>query len=71
MLLLSESRGTTKSEYMRKAIKLFKIVLNRISYFLPAYENLIYIYKEQNEDKKALSTYLIHLKKHDKINAII
>ena len=50
----AKSRGTTKSEYMSKAIKLFKIVIKTDKLFLPAHENLIYIYKEQNEDSKAI-----------------
>ena len=50
----SNSRGATKSEYMRKAIKLFKIVIKTDKLFLPAHENLIYIYKEKNEDSKAI-----------------
>jgi len=50
----SESRGTTKEEYLNKSIKLFQKTIKQDKLFLPAYENLIYIYKEQNEDKKAI-----------------
>ena len=50
----TNSRGATKSEYMNKAIKLFKIVIKTDKLFLPAHENLIYIYKEENEDSKAI-----------------
>ena len=51
----SESRGTTKEEYLKKSIKLFQKTIKQDKLFLPAYENLIYIYKEIGEDKKALS----------------
>ena len=50
----TKSRGETKSDYMSKAIKLFKIVIKTDKLFLPAHENLIYIYKEENEDSKAI-----------------
>ena len=50
----TNSRGATKSEYMTKAIKLFKIVIKTDKLFLPAHENLIYIYKQENEDSKAI-----------------
>ena len=49
------SRGTTKQEYLKKSIKLFQKTIKQDKLFLPAYENLIYIYKEQNEDKKAIN----------------
>ena len=48
------ARGTTKAEYMKKAIKLFRIVIKTDKLFLPAHENLIYIYKKENEDGKAI-----------------
>ena len=50
----SRSRGTVKEEYMKKSIKLFQKSITKDKLFLPAYENLVYIYKEQGEDKKAL-----------------
>ena len=50
----TNSRGATKSDYMSKAIKLFKIVIKTDKLFLPAHENLIYIYKEIDEDSKAI-----------------
>ena len=49
------SRGTTKEEYIKKSIKLFQKTIKQDKLFLPAYENLIYIYKELNEDKKAIA----------------
>ena len=48
------ARGTTKAEYMKKAIKLFRTVIKTDKLFLPAHENLIYIYKKENEDGKAI-----------------
>ena len=51
----SSSRGTTKEEYLKKSIKLFQKTIKQDKLFLPAYENLIFIYKEQNEDKKAIN----------------
>ena len=50
----TNSRGATKSEYMSKAIKLFKTVIKTDRLFLPAHENLIYIFKEIDEDSKAI-----------------
>ena len=50
----SSSRGTTKDEYLKKSIKLLQKTIKQDKLFLPAYENLIYIYKEQDEDKKAI-----------------
>ncbi|MAO33503.1 MAG: hypothetical protein CMD03_01955 [Flavobacteriales bacterium] len=50
----SKSRGTTKQEYLDKAIRLLRIAIKIDKLFLPAHENLIYIYKEIGEDKKAL-----------------
>ena len=51
------SRGTTKEEYMNKAVKLFRTSIKLDKLFLPAYENLIYVYLELGNDKKALKTY--------------
>ncbi len=51
----SQQRGTTKKEYLNKAIRLFRIVVKTDKLFLPAHENLIYIYKEIGEDGKALT----------------
>ena len=46
----------TAAENLKTSIKLFQTVIKQDKLFLPAYENLIYIYKEQGEDKKALKT---------------
>jgi len=51
----SSSRGITKEEYINKSIKLFQKSIKLDKLFLPAYENLIYIYKEQKEEKKAIN----------------
>ena len=50
----SGSRGTTKDQYLKKAIRLFRIVIKTDKLYLPAHENLIYIYKELGEDGNAL-----------------
>ena len=49
------SRGITKDEYLNKSIKLLQKTVKQDKLFLPAYENLIYIYKELSEDKKAVN----------------
>ena len=51
------SRGTTKLEYMKKAIKYFRLAIKQDKLFLPAYQNLIYIYTKEKEDNKALKTH--------------
>ena len=43
----------TAAENLKKSIKLFQKSIKQDKLFLPAYENLIYIYKEQSENKKA------------------
>ena len=50
----SRSRGTVKEEYIKKSIKLFQKSITKDKLFLPSYENLVYIYKEQGEANKAL-----------------
>ena len=46
--------GTTAaSENITQSIKLFQKTIKQDKLFMPAYENLIYIYKEQGEYKKA------------------
>ena len=51
------SRGTTKLEYMKKAVKYFRLSIKQDKLFLTAYQNLIYIYREQQEENKALKTH--------------
>ena len=46
-------RTTAASENISKSIQLFQKVIKQDKLFLTAYENLIYIYKEQREYKKA------------------
>jgi tetratricopeptide (TPR) repeat protein len=49
--------GTTGSvKNIKESITLFQKSIKKDKLFLPAYENLIYIYKEQGEDKKAIKT---------------
>jgi len=52
-----KSRGATKVEYMKKTIKLFKTSIKQDKLFLPAYQNLIYIYRNLDDEKKALNTH--------------
>ena len=57
-----KSRGATKDEYMKKTIKLFRTSIKQDKLFLPAYQNLIYIYLELDDEKKALNTHKIYEK---------
>jgi hypothetical protein len=52
-----ERKWTTPAaaESLKKSIKLFQKSIKQDKLFLPAYENLIHIYKEQREAKKAAS----------------
>ena len=50
----SKSRGVTRDDFMNKSIKLFQLSIKRDKLFLPAYQNLIYIYRELKEENKAL-----------------
>ena len=43
----------TAAESLKISIKLFQKSIKQDKLFLPAYENLIYIYKEQSDNKKA------------------
>ena len=52
-----KSRGITKEEYIKKAIKLLKLSIKQDKLFLPAYQNLIFVYKELDEGKKALKVH--------------
>ena len=48
------------AEYIKKAVKLFKTSIKLDKLYLPAYENLIYIYQNQKEvkdEKKAFKIY--------------
>ena len=57
----NKKEGTRKwttlasAENLKKSIKLFQKAIKQDKLFLPSYENLIYIYKEQGEKKKAVS----------------
>ena len=48
---------TIKQEYMNKAVKLFKTSIKLDKLYLPAYENLIYVYRELDDERKALQIY--------------
>ena len=58
---------TIKEEYMNKAVKLFKTSIKLDKLFLPAYENLIYIYQKLNDEKKALQIYNAYKKARNKL----
>ena len=49
----SRMKGTQNIEYIKKSIKLFKLSIKQDKLFLPAYENLIYIYRKSGEEKQA------------------
>ncbi len=49
----SNSKGAIKDEYLKEAVKLFNQSIKQDKLFLPAYQNLIYVYREIDEDKKA------------------
>tara|TARA_B100001758_G_scaffold247953_1_gene269043 strand:- start:30877 stop:32481 length:1605 start_codon:yes stop_codon:yes gene_type:complete len=51
----SRKETTASLLNIKESIKLFQKAIKQDKLFLPAYENLIYIYKEQGEEKKALS----------------
>jgi hypothetical protein len=57
----------SSSSNLKEAIKLFKKSIKQERLFLPAYENLIYIYKSEGEDKKALSIHKSYLKARDNL----
>jgi len=63
----SVKHTTASSLNLKEAIKLFKKSIKQEKLFLPAYENLIYIYKTEGEDKKALSVYKSYLKARDNL----
>ena len=63
----SVKHTTASSLNLKEAIKLFKKSIKQERLFLPAYENLIYIYKTEGEDKKALSIHKSYLKARDNL----
>jgi len=58
----SVKHTTASSLNLKEAIKLFKKSIKQERLFLPAYVNLIYIYKTEGEDKKALSVHKSYLR---------
>ncbi len=50
----SRVKGAQKEEYTKKAIKLFNLSIKQDKLFLPAYQNLIFVYQEIGQDKKAI-----------------
>jgi hypothetical protein len=63
----SVKHTTASSLNLKEAIKLFKKSIKQERLFLPAYENLIYIFKTEGEDKKALSVHKSYLKARDNL----
>ena len=57
----------TVKEYTKEAIKLFNSSIKKDKLYLPAYQNLIYIYREQNEEKKAQKIYEDYIKARNKL----
>ena len=46
-------KGTQSNEYLKKSIDLFRLSIKQDKLFLPAYSNLIYIYRKNDEQSKA------------------
>jgi tetratricopeptide (TPR) repeat protein len=62
-----KSRGATKKEYTEKTIKLFKSSIKQDKLFLPAYQNLIYVYKELKDERNALKTHRAYEKSRERL----
>jgi len=58
---------TASALNLKEAIKLFKQSIKQDRLFLPAYENLIYVYKAEGEDKKALSVHKSFVKARENL----
>jgi len=58
---------TIKAEYINKAVKLFRTSIKLDKLFLPAYENLIYVYRELGDEKKTLKIYNAYVKSRDEL----
>ena len=58
---------TTSTINLKVAIKLFKQSIKQDKLFLPAYENLIYVYKAEGEDKKAISIHRSFVKARENL----
>lgn len=53
----SRVKGVQNQEYTKKAIKLFTLSIKQDKHFLPAYQNLIFIYQALDENKKAIKVH--------------
>ena len=58
---------TASKTNLKEAIKLFKQSIKQDRLFLPAYENLIYVYTAEEEDKKALSVHKSFVKARESL----
>ena len=54
-----------KSPYIKESIRLMKLTIKHDKLFLDAYKNLVYIYKELEEDKKAEKYYKLYDKRRN------
>lgn len=63
----SRSRGATKEDFLKRSVKLFKTSIQLDKLFLPAYENLIYVYRQLGESNKAQKTQKAFLKNRDRL----
>ena len=63
----NRKESLTTIEYTKKAIKLLQQTIRQDKLYLPAYENLIYIYQEQKQENKASKTYKDYLKARSKL----
>lgn len=63
----SRSRGATKNDFLKRSVKLFKSSIQLDKLFLPAYENLIYVYRQLGESNKAQKTHKAFLKNRDRL----
>ena len=63
----SRSRGATKEDFLKRSVKLFKTTIQLEDLYWPAYENLIYVYRQLGEVKKAQKTNKVMLKIKSKL----
>lgn len=63
----SQSRGSSKEIFIKESIKLMKLTIKHDKLFLNPYENLVYIYKELGDDKKAEKYQKLYNKRRDEL----
>lgn len=62
-----KTKGAQKDMYTKEAIRLFQLTIRQDKLFLPAYENLIYVYNELNDTKKADKTHKSYIKSRNEL----